>query len=104
MQGNACNDEPSKYETSKNCYYLDTYLFENTEEKRSFKSDCSYPDDHNPINPLFALLCSEAIVKICSQNDEDNWMEIWNNVFMEYNKLEDSSLVKLTAQNVDTGM
>ena len=37
-------------------------------------------------------------------NDEDNWMEIWNNVFMEYNKLADWTLEKLPAQNVDTGM
>ncbi len=38
------------------------------------------------------------------KNDEDNWMEIWNNVFMEYVKKEDWTLEKLPAQNVDTGM
>ncbi|MDD4530494.1 MAG: alanine--tRNA ligase-related protein, partial [Candidatus Gracilibacteria bacterium] len=38
------------------------------------------------------------------KNDEKNWMEIWNNVFMEYNRLPDGKLVNLPAQNVDTGM
>jgi len=38
------------------------------------------------------------------ENDEDNWMEIWNNVFMEYIKNEDWSFSKAKQQNVDTWM
>ena len=36
--------------------------------------------------------------------DEDNWLEIWNNVFMEYDKQVDGSYKKLEQKNVDTGM
>ncbi|MDD3646675.1 MAG: alanine--tRNA ligase [Candidatus Gracilibacteria bacterium] len=38
------------------------------------------------------------------ETDEDNWMEIWNNVFMEYIKNEDGSFKLASMQNVDTGM
>ena len=37
-------------------------------------------------------------------SDPDNWMEIWNNVFMEYYRDDTGILTKLPAQNVDTGM
>ncbi len=36
--------------------------------------------------------------------DSANWMEIWNNVFMEYNRVDEKTLLRLPAQNVDTGM
>jgi alanyl-tRNA synthetase len=36
--------------------------------------------------------------------DPARWMEIWNNVFMEYNRIDEKTLAKLPAQNVDTGM
>ncbi len=36
--------------------------------------------------------------------DDERWFEIWNDVFMEYNKQEDGSFVALAQKNVDTGM
>jgi len=32
------------------------------------------------------------------------WLEIWNNVFMEYNKTADGKYLRLEQRNVDTGM
>jgi len=36
--------------------------------------------------------------------DEDNWLEIWNDVFMQYNKKIDGGYESLRQKNVDTGM
>jgi alanyl-tRNA synthetase len=36
--------------------------------------------------------------------DDPNWLEIWNDVFMQYEKKADGTFTPLKQQNVDTGM
>ena len=37
-------------------------------------------------------------------NENPNWVEVWNDVFMQYNKNEDGTFSILSQKNVDTGM
>ena len=37
-------------------------------------------------------------------DDNDLWLEIWNDVFMQYNKKSDGTFEPLSQKNVDTGM
>lgn len=38
------------------------------------------------------------------RDDKKNWVEIWNNVFMQYEKTKEGKFIPLKAQHVDTGM
>ncbi len=37
-------------------------------------------------------------------DDHDNWVEIWNDVFMQFNKTQEGKYEPLAQKNVDTGM
>ncbi len=49
-----------------------------------FRSDDEIPQEYDP--------------------EDDRWVEIWNNVFMQYNHNEDGTFTELPKKNVDTGM
>lgn len=46
---------------------------------------------------------SRPAPKVFDPND-DNWVEVWNNVLMEYNKTKDGKFEPLKQRNIDTGL
>ena len=52
---------------------------------------------------IFYFRSNDEIPKNFDPND-DRWVEIWNNVFMEFFKDEKGNITELTQKNVDTGM
>ncbi len=61
---------------------------------------------HGPCGPdteIFYFRSEEKVPEKFDPNDE-RWVEIWNNVFMEYYKDENGKITELPNKNVDTGM
>ena len=52
---------------------------------------------------IFYWRSDEEIPKVFDPEDE-RWVEIWNNVFMEFNRDKDGNIKELPKKNVDTGM
>ncbi len=65
------------------------------------------PSETGPCGPDTEIFYwTGSMTKIPNKFDPENdkWVEIWNNVFMEYEKTSDGSFKKLVQRNVDTGM
>lgn len=56
-----------------------------------------------PDTEMFHWTGEGAAPEVYDSKDK-RWVEIWNDVFMQYNKNEDGSFTPLAQQNVDTGM
>ena len=56
-----------------------------------------------PDTEIFYWRSNEVIPEEFDPNNE-NWVEIWNNVFMQYNHQPDGSFIPLKNKNVDTGL
>jgi len=52
---------------------------------------------------IFYFRSNDSIPEVFDPEDE-RWVEIWNNVFMEYYKDKDGNVTELPKKNVDTGM
>ncbi len=52
---------------------------------------------------IFYFRSNDPVPKVFDPKDE-RWVEIWNNVFMEFNKDENGTITELPQKNVDTGM
>ena len=56
-----------------------------------------------PDTEIFYFRSEDPIPEVFDPED-DRWVEIWNNVFMQYEKHEDGTFTELPKKNVDTGM
>ncbi len=56
-----------------------------------------------PDSEMFYFRSNDEIPEVFDPEDE-RWVEIWNDVFMQYYKHEDGTVTELPKKNVDTGM
>ena len=72
-------------------------------EENNWWPNMETPGPCGPDTEIFYWRSNEAVpAKFDPENE--NWVEIWNNVFMQYNHEPDGTFVPLKNKNVDTGL
>ena len=57
-----------------------------------------------PCTEMFYWVGKGELSDLVTGDNKEGWVEIWNDVFMEYNKISEGKFVPLSQKNVDTGM
>ena len=66
--------------------------------------------DTGPCGPCSEIMYDRGVEYACSEDcaigvcDCNRWLEIWNLVFMQYNRDEEGNLTPLPRPSIDTGM
>lgn len=73
------------------------------ESKKNWWGPAGQTGPCGPDSEMFYWISSAKVPKKFDPSDE-RWVEIWNDVFMEYEKTADGKYVSAKQKNVDTGM
>jgi alanyl-tRNA synthetase len=57
-----------------------------------------------PDTEMFYWKLNDTPVPEIFDAEDKNWVEIWNDVFMQYEKTEDGNFIEASQKNIDTGM
>jgi alanyl-tRNA synthetase len=102
-------DENAPQDNETASYWLDVWVSQDKISYLPAKNNRRSPGPVGPCGPdteIFYRIGDGEYPPVESnvETDDDNWLEIWNDVFMEYYRDEQGILTKLKQQNVDTWM
>lgn len=98
-EGNIPFDETS-YNKWKSLGFSDEKIVKTVEDNFWIAGECG---PCGPDTEIFYFKGGDDVPEKFDPED-DRWVEIWNNVFMEFYKDKDGNVTPLPKQNVDTGM
>lgn len=98
------NDKIKEDEVSYNKWL--SLGIKNTRIAKTVEDNFWIAGESGPCGPDTEIFCwtGEGSAPEVFDPEDSNWVEIWNNVFMEFYKSEDGSISELPNKNVDTGM
>ncbi len=99
------NQDVPEYDSESEKFWLDLGVSQDRIEKikENWWGPAGQTGPCGPDTEIFYWTGKGPAPKI-SREAEDGWVEIWNNVIMQYNKTADGKYEALKQKNIDTGM